>query len=498
MKLKDIIKKSCLKTKIINPSNFFVKGISIHSDEVRNNFIFAAIKGSSHHGLDFIKEFHNYKNIAVVLSKLDEIPNNINKSNIVSFIQVDDVRLFIAKACSIFFRNGIKQKIAITGTNGKTSISYYVNQIWRKKNIDGASIGTLGVKYKKSINMNSKLTTPDVINNHRMLKKLSELGCEKVIFEASSIGLDQRRLSPIKFDIVGFTNLTNDHLDYHKTMNNYKSAKSLLFTSHIKKNTIAVINTDSKFSSFFLKLCREKKLQILDYGKKARFLKIKSIKRVKNIFEVKIFFCNKYIDLKIDCCAEFEIYNMLCSLTMVFNRKLQINDLQIISELKNPSGRLEKIFDKDNIRVFIDYAHSPDAIKKALSSLKKITSGKLIIVFGCGGDRDKLKRNQMTREALKYSNLIIITDDNPRFEDPRQIRNDMINNLKSEDLKKIKVIGNREIAIKKAVNFLSEQDVLLIAGKGHENYQLIKNKKIFFSDKITAKEYLKKNEYFNY
>ena len=340
--------------------------------------------------------------------------------------------------------------------------------------------------------MISKLTTPDVINNHKILKKLSELGCEKVIFEASSIGLDQRRLSPIKFDIVGFTNLTNDHLDYHKTMNNYKSAKSLLFTSHIKKKTIAVINTDSKFSNFFLKLCKKNNIQILDYGKKASFLKIKSIKRVNNIFEVKIFFCNKDITLKINCCAEFEIYNMLCSIILVFNKKLQTNDLQIISELKNPSGRLEKIFDKKNIRVFIDYAHSPDAITKVLSSLKKITSGKLILVFGCGGDRDKLKRNQMTREALKYSDIIIITDDNPRFEDPRKIRDDMIRNLKSEDLKKIKVIGNREIAIKKAVNLLSEQDVLLIAGKGHENYQLIKNKKIFFSDKITAKEYLKK------
>ena len=131
---------------------------------------------------------------------------------------------------------------------------------------------------------------------------------------------------------------------------------------------------------------------------------------------------------------------MLCSLILVFNRKLQSKDLQIMSELKNPSGRLEKIFDKKNIRVFIDYAHSPDAISKVLSSLKKITSGKLILVFGCGGDRDKLKRNQMTKEALKYSDIIIITDDNPRFEDPRKIRDDMIHNLKQEDLKKLKLL----------------------------------------------------------
>ena len=184
-----------------------------------------------------------------------------------------------------------------------------------------------------------------------------------------------------------------------------------------------------------MNLCKKNNIQILDYGKKASFLKIKSIKRVNNIFEVKIFFCNKDMTFKINCCAEFEIYNMLCSLILVFNKKLKTTDLKIISRLKNPSGRLEKIFDKKNIKVFIDYAHSPDAITKVLSSLKKITLGKLILVFGCGGDRDKFKRNQMTKEALKFSDTIIITDDNPRFEDPKKIRDDMIRNLKSEDLK---------------------------------------------------------------
>jgi len=295
MKLKTIINKCSPQTKIINPLNFFVKGISFHSNEVRDNFIFAAVKGDSNHGLDFINDFLNYKNIAVVLSKREEIPKDFKNRNSITFIKVTDVRLFVSKVCEIIFRNSIKQKIAITGTNGKTSISYYVNQIWEKKNIDGASIGTLGIKYKKKININSKLTTPDVVNNHKLLKRLSELGCKKVIFEASSIGLDQERLSPIKFDIVGFTNLTNDHLDYHKTMKNYKLAKSLLFTDYIKKKTIAVINADSRFSNFFLELCRKNNLEIFDYGKKASFLKIKSIKRVNNIFEVKIFYKKKDI-----------------------------------------------------------------------------------------------------------------------------------------------------------------------------------------------------------
>ena len=174
-----------------------------------------------------------------------------------------------------------------------------------------------------------------------------------------------------------------------------------------------------------------------------------------------------------------------------FKENSQEDDSEIISDLKNPSGRLEKIFDKKAIRVFIDYAHTPEAISEVLSSLKKITIGKLVLVFGCGGDRDKVKRSLMTQEAVKYSDVIIITDDNPRFESPKKIREDMIRKINPKDLKKIKIIGNRKLAIKNAVNLLTSNDVLLIAGKGHENYQLVKNKKKFFSDKIAAEECLK-------
>ena len=232
-------------------------------------------------------------------------------------------------------------------------------------------------------------------------------------------------------------------------------------------------------------------MKVLDYGQKAKFFKIKTIKRIDDFFEVKIIFKRKKQNIKIKCCAEFEIYNMICSLIMVFNTNLNNQNLKIISELKSPSGRLEKVFDKQKDRVFVDYAHTPEAISEVLNSLKKITVGKLILVFGCGGDRDKIKRNLMTQEAIKYSDTIIITDDNPRFESPKKIREDMVRGISSKDLKKIKIIGNRKNAIKSGINLLSPNDVLIIAGKGHENYQLIKNKKIFFSDKATVEEYLK-------
>ncbi len=491
MKLKDILKKCISEIKIINENDFLVKGISIDSREVKTNFIFGAIKGNSFNGEDFIHELLNFKNLVIIYSNVSKLKITHEKYKNIVFIQVDDVRFFISEICSFLFPNNINQKLAVTGTNGKTSVSFYAQQIWKKQNMSGALIGTLGTKYKKKINFKSNLTTPDVINIHKTLRNLANLGCKRVILEASSIGLEQKRLSPIKFDIVGFTNITSDHLDYHYSMENYKLAKSLLFTNHVKKNSLAVINTDSKFSSHFINLCKKNNLKILDYGRKAKFLKIKKITRTKNSFEIKILLKSKETSLKVNCYSEFEIYNMLCSLIMVLNTKLTVKELSVLKELENPNGRLEKIYDKRGIKVFIDYAHTPNAISEILFSLRKITFGRLFLVFGCGGDRDKSKRNLMTKEAIKYSDLIIITDDNPRFEKSQDIVNDMVRNINSKDLKKIKVIQNRKEAIRIAVNLISKGDVLVVAGKGHEEYQIIKNKKVKFSDKKIATEFLR-------
>ena len=490
MKLKDILNKCISEFKIINENDFWVKGVSIDSREVKKNFIFGAIKGNKYDGEDFIHNLLDFKNLVIIYSSSSRLKITHNKYKNIVFIQVKDVRFFISEICSFFFPNNINQKLAITGTNGKTSVSFYAQQIWKKQNMSGALVGTLGINYK-NINSKSNLTTPDVIDIHKTLCELTNSGCKRVILEASSIGLEQKRLSPIKFDIVGFTNLTIDHLDYHNSIQNYKLAKSLLFTNHVKKNSLAVINTDSKFSSHFINLCKKKNLKILDYGRKAKFLRIKKIIRIKNSFEIKILFKSQETSLRVDCYSEFEIYNMLCSLIMVLNTKLTIKKLSVIKKLKNPSGRLEKIFDKEGIKVFIDYAHTPNAISEILSSLKKITLGRLFLVFGCGGDRDKSKRNLMTKEAIKYSDFVIITDDNPRFEKSQDIVNDMIRGIKYKDLEKIKVIENRKEAIKSAVNLISKGDILVVAGKGHEEYQIIKDKKIKFSDKKIAKEFLK-------
>ena len=490
--LKTLLKKCKLKMEVKHNNNFLVKGISLHSKDIKNNFIFAAIKGKLFNGEIFVNEFSKLRNIAVIISSKSNLNLDSPEFKKITFIKTDDVRILISKIASIVFPNEIKNKFAITGTNGKTSVASYVKQIWGKKNINSASVGTLGIKSDKHNSGKIKLTTPDVVSNHQVLNKLWKNGCNNIIFEASSIGLEQKRLYPLKFDVVAFTNLSIDHMDYHINIHNYKNSKSILFSSHIKKSSIAVINSDSKHADYFFNICKKNNVKVLDYGKKANFLKILKTKRVNNYFEITLLLNQKEITTNIQCFCEFEIQNKLCALIMVFNKRLRQEHLVYLKELKNPEGRLEKIFDKRNIRVYIDYAHTPDALSKVLYSLRKITLGKLYIVFGCGGDRDKTKRPEMTNRALEHSDKVFITNDNPRFEDPKEIIDDMLRGLDKKRLNKIVLIEDRSKAIESAIKKLETDDLLLIAGKGHENYQLIRNRKYSFSDKKIAKNILRK------
>ncbi len=321
---------------------------------------------------------------------------------------------------------------------------------------------------------------------------LSKKGCKKAIIEASSIGLDQNRLFPLKFNKVVFTNLTIDHLDYHKSFKEYKSSKGLLFKNYTNHKSLGIINTDSKYSHFFLDICKKNNLEVIDFGKNANFLKISKISKLNNKFNVYLSIKKKKFNFFFESFSVYEIYNKICALLIVFGKDLKEKDFKIIKKLKNPPGRIEKIKNKKKLNIFIDYAHTPDALKNVLSPLKKSCMGKLITIIGCGGERDKLKRPLMTKEALKLSDKIIITDDNPRNEDPQKIRKEMISKIPKKKLIHIKEIPNRKKAIQYCINILKKNDFLLIAGKGHENYQIIKNRKFFFSDKKTVIDLIKK------
>ena len=489
MRLSKIIKKCKTLVKINNFYDFEVKGISDNSKRIKENFIFAAIQGEKQNGEFYIPNLSKLKNVAIIVSENYE---GKSKSSNFVFIKCKNVRQVLSEISSIIFTNNIKQKIAVTGTNGKTSVVYYTRQIWNMLGENNSSIGTLGIFFNNKKIMKSELTTLNSITNHKYLSTLSEKSCEKVIFEASSIGLDQYRLFPIKFDKVAFTNLSRDHLDYHKKFDIYKKSKSLLFSKYTKKNSVAVIFSDSKYSNYFKDICYKKGLKILDYGKKASFLRIKNIKKINDKFFVSLDLNKRNHNFEIEASSEYEILNKVCSLLLVFGHNIKKSHFEIIHKLKNPSGRLEKIYNKNDRQVFIDYAHSPNALNVVLQSLKKLTKGKLILVFGCGGDRDKGKRSIMTKIAVKFADQIIITNDNPRFENPKTIINDMIAEINNENLKKIKKIESREQAIKSSIDIIKPHDILLIAGKGHENYQIIGEKKILFSDKNIALKYLLK------
>lgn len=268
-------------------------------------------------------------------------------------------------------------------------------------------------------------------------------------------------------------------MDYHKTFRNYKIAKSKLFKNFSDKSTIAVLNSDDKYFEYFKKICIKKKIAVLDYGFKANFLKITNIQIVQDSIILKLKIKKSQVKLILKKISLFDIYNRLCSIILVHGEKLSKPKLQILNKLTSPKGRLEKVYDKQ-FTVYVDYAHTPDAIKKVLESLKKIEKKNIISLIGCGGDRDFKKRPLMTQVALRFSKIVIIADDNPRNEDPLKIRNEMISKIKKRN--KILNIGDRETAIKEGINIIKKNEIFIIFGKGHEEYQLIRDKKIPFSD----------------
>ena len=282
MRLNKILSK-CSISYSINSSNkinnFNVKGISSHSKEIKDNFIFCAIKGAKYDGEDFIPELYKLRNIVLIISKKSNFKEKFKFNELNSFliILVEDVALFSSEIANILYKNDIKELVAVTGTNGKTSVAHYTRQIWSDKLRPSASIGTLGIIFKKKKINTFGLTTPTGIDLHKILNKLSRNGCENLILEVSSIGIDQNRIFPLKFDKIAFTNLTRDHLDYHKNMRNYKKVKGKLFENFSHKKTLAILNSDDKNFKYFKDICFKRKIKILDFGFSSKFLIISKI-----------------------------------------------------------------------------------------------------------------------------------------------------------------------------------------------------------------------------
>lgn len=480
-----VLSISCSKSHLLVTD---IKGLSLNSKEVKNGYLFFCLSGTHHKGSDFIKEA-NLNGAKAIISeeKLTNLPKDL------IFIQVRDVVECLGTIANKFY-NDPSDKLdmtAITGTNGKTTITYILENILKNSKKSAGVIGTVNYRFSGNV-INAKNTTPDILTIHNLIDKMLRDKIKYLVMEVSSHALDQRRIEGLKFNQAIFTNLTQDHLDYHKTKLNYFKAKSKLFFNYLKKDRMSIINADDIYGRKLLGLIKEtKKYKILTYG-----IKNKADVSANNIsfryngsqFSVKT---PKYkFNLETNLIGLFNIYNALASISA--SLAMNIPKKHIIEGLKEVyvPGRAERVCFNHNINIFVDYAHTEDALRNILLSLKKLKGrGRLIVVFGCGGDRDKDKRHKMGRLASELADFVIITSDNPRSEEPQDIISDIKSGISKTNYL---TIVDRKEAIKKAIDIAHPGDIIVVAGKGHEDYQIIKNKKFAFNDHIAIQDLLSK------
>lgn len=401
------------------------------------------------------------------------------------------VPTLIVKDTSLYFKNYLYDNyypyfkdiklIGVTGTNGKTTTCYLVYQLLNMLNKKAAYIGTLGFFMNGEV-MNLDNTTPDIDLLYSLFIKAKENNVEYIVMEVSSIALSRDRIFGLEYDEVAFTNLTQDHLDYHKTMENYIDAKRLLFNK-TRGNKIAVINSDDEYYKKFM-FDENNNITFGENGK----AKISDIVLSNQGTTFKLTYNNKEYNISNDFVGKFNVYNYVMAILLVSNLGVDLEKLiKISSKLKHPPGRMDMIKYKTN-SIFIDYAHTPDAVYNAISSTLEYKSGKVITIVGCGGDRDKTKRPIMGEIATRLSDYVILTNDNPRCENEKDIMNDIVSGITKDNYE---IIYSRHDAIKKGIELLTDKDILLILGKGHEDYQIIGKEKIHFSDKECALDIIK-------
>ena len=458
-----------------------IRGISFDSRSIRKGDLFVSIKGSKFNGNDYINQATSKGATAIIHSQ------TIKKNKKAIYIKVKDTRKTLARLSTKYYKNKPKNIIAVTGTNGKTSISDFFHQIFMLQNERAGFIGTLGFKKNKHLRKRD-LTTLDPLSLNKDLEEMKKEGINNVIIEASSHGLKQKRLDFLKIKAGIFTNLSHDHLDYHKNISDYFNSKLLLFKKLLKKKSSIITDTDIKQYKTLEKIQKKRKLKIYTIGSKSNIFEILSHKIYKNFQVLEIKYQNEVYKLKINLYGSIQIKNLLMAILASKICGLKIRNIfRKIEKIKSVEGRLELIRTLPNqSKIFLDYAHTPDALENAILSLREHFQKKVTVIFGCGGERDKGKRKLMGSVAKKYCNKIYVTDDNPRNENPKKIRSHIMKGLKGS---KAKEVANRTKAIIYALKNSNPQEVILIAGKGHETYQDLGKKKIFLSDKNVVKKF---------
>ncbi len=458
--------------------------VTCDSRELKSGGIFVAIKGTRFDGHDHIQKVLNL-GANYVVAENKTIPDD-------KIVVVNNSRDAYAKLAQIKYGNPASslKALAVTGTNGKTTTCYIVRSIINQANQKCGLIGT--VEYdigdeKKTIP--ADMTTPDAMRLAQMTSAMKKNGCNFLAIEASSHALTQDRLSCFDFIAAAFTNLTGDHLDYHKTMDNYLNAKSLLFES-LKPTSWAILNGEIKESK---KIAAKTKARVLYYGIGKDFdINAQIISSDTQATRYKLSFNNKSVEINTPLLGRYNISNQLAAAGICLRGGFSLESIKKgIEAIKNVPGRLERVDTDKDFCVVVDYAHTDDALANVLKTLRNLCKSRLVVLFGCGGNRDKSKRARMARVAQNYADNIFLTSDNPRNESPLEIIEDVKKGF-SDNLTNVVIEPDRKKAIELAINFIEKDDILLLAGKGHEDYQIIGETKYPFDDRVIAKDCLEK------
>ncbi len=457
MKLRELLDR----VDIYFDNDIEIKGITCDSRSVKKGYLFIA----TNRGNDYIDEAIKNK-ASYVLS------DRVEGDNILKIDNLGDIK---AKLFYEFYGNPQDKLeiIGVTGTNGKTSTAYIIYELLNKLGKRCMYIGTLGIKdneYYKGINN----TTPDCYVLAEELHKAVRRKTKYVVMEVSSHALCLGRVNLLNFKGAVFTNLTHEHLDYHKTMDNYCLAKQKLFNG-LSENGFAIVNYDDKYSSEIIKYCKGK---VVYYGLEYNENQIRNISRGLDGIS---FDLGGYEGIESTLLGVINVYNLSSAFLVL--RELGFNEEKIkenMKDIKTINGRLEKVY-SDKFSVILDYAHTPDAMEKVLVEIKPLVNNRLIVLFGCGGNRDTTKRSVMGEIATRYGDVVYVTSDNPRYEDPLLIIKDILKGCNTD--KKIVIEENREIALRKALSEIQDGDILMVLGKGHEEYQIVKDKYLELSDK---------------
>lgn len=455
-----------------------IAGVTADSRDVREGYAFFAVPGHAGDGLAYAADARARGARVIVAPRAAEVG--------LPLVVVADVRAALARAAARFFPRQPDIVAAVTGTSGKSSVVDFLRQIWLTLGRDAASLGTIGIVDKSGAHYGS-LTTPGPVALHQSLDALAARGVTHLAMEASSLGIDQRRLDGVRPTVGAFTNFSRDHLDHHRDLEEYFVAKMRLFDTLLAPGRTAVIDADSSVAARVIEICEKRGLTIFDVGEKGRAISLLEAKADALGSQLRLRCGDETFAVALPLSGAFQISNALVAAGMAIacgEEPAQV--FAALEKLRGAPGRLEFIGARAGAPVFVDYAHKPDALDKVLAALRPLAKGRLIVVFGAGGDRDRGKRPLMGEIAARAADVVVVTDDNPRSEEPASIRAAILEAAHGVGAAQVHEIGDRAAAIRAAVSWLRAGDALVVAGKGHETGQIIGDQVLPFSDRAAV------------